>query len=177
MGLPRDDVRRETAQPFGQSDVGPSALYCSGVIGGMLTALIATPFFRYSTICSTMRTPTISCASSVEPAMCGVASTVSSAKQRQLGGRRLRLEHVQRGAGHFAGFESPPRALAASTISPRAQLMIRTPGFICAMASREIMLRVSGVSGHVQGDVIALGVQPVELHELDAQVAGDLRVT
>jgi hypothetical protein len=45
----------------------------------MLTALMAIPFFRYSTTCSAMRTPTISCASSVEPPMWGVANTASRA--------------------------------------------------------------------------------------------------
>src|SRR5579862_3609134 len=44
-----------------------------------LTALTATPLCKYSTTCSTIRTPTISCASPVEPPMCGVASTVSRA--------------------------------------------------------------------------------------------------
>src|ERR1039458_9971096 len=46
---------------------GPSARYWSGVSAGMFTALMAIEFRRYSTTCSAMRTPTISCASSVEP--------------------------------------------------------------------------------------------------------------
>src|ERR1035438_8036855 len=59
---------------------GLSARYWSGESAGMFTALMATPLFKYSTTCWAMRMPTISCASSVEPPMCGVASTASEAK-------------------------------------------------------------------------------------------------
>ena len=40
-----------------------------------------------------------------------------------------------------------PSRAASSTSPPRAQLMIRTPFFILAIASAEMMLRVSSVSG------------------------------
>ena len=47
----------------------------------MFTALSATPFCKYSTTCPAIRTPRISCASSVAPPICGVAITLSSASK------------------------------------------------------------------------------------------------
>ena len=72
------DMRGEIAEPFRESsrrepfrgtDPGDIARHVHGVQGNAVC--------RYSIICSTIRTPTISCASSVEPPMCGVAMHVS----------------------------------------------------------------------------------------------------
>ncbi len=59
---------------------------------------------------------------------------------------RFDLEHVDAGARHLALFSAATRS--ASTMSPpRAQLMMRTPFFILAIAAASMMLRVLSVSG------------------------------
>ena len=60
--------------------------------------------------------------------------------------RRLGVEDVDRRAGDLAAIEGFQRA-ASSIRPPRAQLMMRTDGFIMAISRAPIRLRVSAVSG------------------------------
>ena len=111
----------------------------------MLTALMATPLSRYSANCSAMRTPTISCASSVEPAICGVAITASrpNSGKPSAGG-----SGVKTSIATPATLPDSMASLSAATSmsSPREQLTRRTPFFILANALVESIWRVSGVS-------------------------------
>ena len=99
--------------------------YCSGESAGIFTALMATPLCRYSTTCSAMRTPTISCASSVDPAICGVAST----------GSRLNSGKPAGGGSTWNASSAAPATLpdsiasrrAASSINRRGRTTMRTP--------------------------------------------------
>ena len=127
-------------------------------MAGMFTAFSATPFFRYSIICSTMRMPTISCASSVEPAMCGVASTVSSCEERMLAGRLL-FEYVERGARDVC-----PESIAASRAVSIDQFAARAIDDANARLHLREGLGIQHVIGfgrerHVQRDVVAAPVK------------------
>ena len=70
---------------------------------------------------------------------------VVAAEQRVLG-EGLGRENVEGRAADLARLEAASSA-SRSTSSPRAQLTIRTPSFICAIASASIQLTVSGVFG------------------------------
>jgi len=97
----------------------------------MLTALMAIPLRRYSASCfGDADADDSPAASSVAPAICGVATTCP-AQAEDDPGERLGSEDIQGGAGDLAGADGVTRA-SWSIISPRAQLTIRTPGFICS---------------------------------------------
>ena len=74
------------------------------------------------------------------------ADDVRQAEQRVVR-RRLDLEHVERRRRRPCRTSSAVDQSASSTSPPRAQLMMRTPFFILAIASASMMLRVLSVSG------------------------------
>ena len=94
---------------------------------------------------------------------------VVALEQRVLG-ERLLGEDVEGRAADLARLEAASSA-SRSTSSPRAQLTIRTPSFICAMASASMQLTVSGVFGRWIVMKSARCVQLVRrLRALDAQL-------
>ena len=139
----------------------------------MFTAFRATPFFRYSTICSAMRTPTISCASSVDPPMCGVAITLLPANSGYpAGGGSSRNTSSE--AEATLPESSALRSAFSSISSPRAQFTMRTPGFIWAKASSRQHAFGFGGQRNVQRDVVACGIQRRQIRQGDSQIAGDV---
>ena len=135
----------------------------------MFTALMATPDLRYSTTCSAIRTPTISCASSVEPPMCGVASTASEPNSGQPGG----------------GGSVENTSNAAPATLPECERLLER-GFVHQFAARAVHDAHAGLHAgegftrehplglrggrHVQGDVVAGRVELRQFHQLDSQI-------
>jgi len=141
----RCDLGREAAKFSGQCDVGLDDFvllrrksgHVDGVDGNTALQVLGELF-------SDPNTDDL-LASSVEPAMCGVASTTSE---------------VNRGKSAGGGSVSNTSSAAPATLpesmaslravplinSPRAQFTMRTPSFILAKAAEESIPRVSGVN-------------------------------
>ena len=111
----------------------------------MLTAVVTTPPVSAAVTCSAVTTPARSCASSVEAPRWGVTTTSS----------RSRIGWSVKGSSGKTSSAAPatlpdsrPSMSASRSISsPRAQLMIRTPSRIFAIASASMKFTVSGVFG------------------------------
>ena len=101
------------------------------------------------------------------------ADDVRQAEQRVVL-RRLDLEHVDAGAGDLAALRAPRAAPSSTTSPPRAQLMMRTPSFILAIAAG--VDDVAGLVGQrrVQRDEVGAAEELVELDLLDAELGGAL---
>ena len=140
---PRPWARRPS---FSQSGTkGASASISSGRTAAMLTALVTTPPVSAAVTCSAVTIPARSCASAVEAPRWGVTTTSSRAK---IGCSVKGSEGKTSSAAPATLPDSSPAISASrSTSSPRAQLTIRTPSFIAAIASASIRSTVSGVFG------------------------------
>ena len=96
--------RRGANWPRNRPSVSASGRYgaiawaVSGVSSGALTAYRAGRPSRTSMICSATSSATATCASAVEAPRCGVSSVFGASSSGEPG-RRLGLEHVDRGAG------------------------------------------------------------------------------
>ena len=96
------------------------------------------------------------------------ADHVGMAEQRVLVGRLRRRTRRSAAPATWPDF-SAARSAASSTSPPRAQLMMRTPFFILAIASASMMfLRLVG-QRRVQRDEIGAREQVVQLDLLDAE--------
>ncbi len=126
-----------------RSMYGRMSRYSSSEREGTLTAFWMTPRLRYSFTCSAICTPTSSCASFVDPAMCGVAITFGAASSAfSFGGSWVK---TSRAAPAIWPELSACNRAASSISSPRAQFTRRTPFFIFAIDAALIMPAVCGV--------------------------------
>ena len=128
----------------------------------MLTAKRTWPRVRKSIRSRAASTATETWASSVEAPRWGVTTTWRMADQRVIRGRRLGIEDVDGGARDLAALRGLPASAASSIRPPRAQLMIRTVGFIMAISRAPTRLRVSAVSGVCSVMKVAAGPQVVK---------------
>src|SRR6202167_4571196 len=126
------------------SKYGRKRRYCSAESAGIFTALRINPSARYSRTCSAIAVPTSSCASAVEPAMCGVAIRFGKPTSGEFFGGSVANVST---AAPASWPERSASARAASSInSPRAQLIRRAPFFIFAIAVASIIFSVEPLS-------------------------------
>ena len=95
------------SDPIGSASCihGRASVYSSAGSAGKLTALRITPSRRKSRTFIAVSVPTSSCASTVEAAMCGVATTCGELGQAPVR-RRLVLEHVETRAADVSALRS-----------------------------------------------------------------------
>ena len=133
----------------------------------MLIAFATAPVSRKSLICSATCSATFSCASAVAAPRCGVQTTFSSANSGLSVAGSVSNTSSAAPATWPAAIASA--SAASSTRPPRAQLMMRTPCFVRASASRERMLRVASVSGVCRVMKSARASSVVEIDLLHAE--------
>ena len=124
---------------------------CSGSeTSGKLTADSVEPLSEYLVSFPATSRPMFSCASSVEPPMCGVRITLSKSHSGEVKGSLL----VAGSVGNTS-IAAPARCLVAnashsagiSTTVPRAALISSAPGFINAISRAPIRFLVEAFSG------------------------------
>mmetsp|Transcript_26064 Transcript_26064/g.50614 ORF Transcript_26064/g.50614 Transcript_26064/m.50614 type:complete len:345 (-) Transcript_26064:228-1262(-) len=126
---------------------GLSSGICASVRLGALTTPTTGSSANALTIDCAISCATLACASSVEAPRCGVAMTFGcliSGHSSSFGGS---LSKTSSAAPATCPLSSACRSASSSMMPPRAQLTMRTLGFIDASASALIMLRVSSSSG------------------------------
>src|SRR5262245_49483228 len=117
----------------------------SAVIDGKLTAFEIAPLSRSSDICSAICNATFSCASVVAAPRCGVHTTLGWPNSGlSVAGSSV---NTSKAAPATWPESSAARNASSSTSPPRAQLMMRTPFFIAAIALPSMMPLVLSVSG------------------------------
>src|SRR5580700_5109072 len=126
------------------SKYGRKRRYCSAESAGMFTALRINPSARYSRTCSAINVPTSSCASAVEPAICGVAIKFGNPINGEFFGGSV--ANVSTAAPDKCPERKASASAASSINSPRAQLISRAPFFICANAAAFIIFSVAALS-------------------------------
>ncbi len=124
---------------------------CSGSdTSGKFTADSVEPLSEYLISLPATSRPIFSCASWVEPPMCGVRITLSNSHSGEVNGSLLVAGSVGK-----TSMAAPARCLRASashsagmsTTVPRAALISSEPGFISASSSAPIMFLVEAFSG------------------------------
>src|SRR6185503_14571843 len=113
---------------------------------GAFTALRAGRPSSTSRICCTTSTATLTCASAVEPAMCGIRTVFREPRMGESAGSGS-LGKTSSAAPAIVPLSSAAASAPRSTTSPRAQFTITVVGFIFARASALIRLRVFSVGG------------------------------
>jgi len=99
---------------------------------GMLTRVADCPFKQRGADRLRNFVPTLSCASAVEAPRCGVKIKFGAARSGESSGNGSIFKYVESAAPRYVHLQ--PLASAASSIKPpRAQLMMRTPGFVFEM--------------------------------------------
>ena len=144
----RRELRRERAEPLGEGEVAARAAPASpaGAPAGSPRSSRRRAT-RNAASCSAIATATAACASSVDAPRCGVQTTLSSLKQRVIGGRRLLLEHVERRAAEVARRERLRERALVDDPAARAvheeRALLHLARAVCAFTR----FRVCSVSG------------------------------
>ena len=141
---PRPWARRPSLSHSGTN--GASASIASGRTAAMLTAFVTTPPVSAASHLLGGDDPGPVLRLGGRGAQVRGDDDVVALEQRVLG-ERLRREDVERAPRRPSPDSSPSRSASRSISSPRAQLTIRTPSRICAIASASIQPTVSGVFG------------------------------
>ena len=139
---------------------------------GKFTAFLMTPSLRKSRTASAVSTPTSSCASPVDAAMCGVAITFGSFASVQSSGGSL--VNTSSAAPPTWPDSSAAASAASSISSPRAVLTIRMPFLHFANRSALKIRRVDVGHRQVQREVVGRRADLVEREQPGAVVRGEV---